>query len=527
MHIRGLVIPLAVAWSVSAHAETVFTGSVSPLPAGAVEAVVGSDGVHVRATPRLKGKTVGLLYNRMVVRLLEFSGTPGGEAASGWWRIERDGLTGWCATNDLEPRSEHQPEEDTYWAGGDLSWYFSRYGTATNGRTAAYAGAVAKGAASFSLDEYRDLMSAVERQDPLAAPLARHMLEVTIYSGLLKPPVEPAYRYLRTKLYSDDFMLLMLAGDAASGADSGRLVPDDWWTTARAVAVLGRIGVRTTIAVLPAGFRGNRELAAKLTDEDLRIGYGYFDETIRADPAIALRALRRYGGNYPFLPEPLRSAKSFVRAAMKSEGGPQDFQKIPPHLRRDPEIYALAVAGWAGNYRWIPDAAREDRSIVLLAARAPGVAEVYGEFPVKLRSDPEVALAALESDGNAYARFPSDVRAVRRVAMSAVSRVAGNIGLIPGRLLRDPGIIDKWFEGETWSGYMDPLPPPLCNDRALAVRCAGKEPRAICAFSEKIRDDAGIMAPLLKENECDLVHCLGPTLARDYPEDWWDQHCGP
>ena len=162
-----------------------------------VKARVTVDSLRVRATPSLTAAVKGVLFKNMLVTAMAQNPrkTKVGDKEDYWFRVEGEGVSGWCFGGFLEfaPR---EPIPDTYEGSDDLSWLAARFGD----DPAKYPGTLA--GAELTLDEVRSLMAAVERGSVPAAVALRY----SIYPQFQGSSPDAKTAYLAKKALSPVFL---------------------------------------------------------------------------------------------------------------------------------------------------------------------------------------------------------------------------------------------------------------------------------------------------------------------------------
>lgn len=166
-----------------------------------IKGLITDDYVRVRAKPNTKGDQLGFLYKNMVVELM--ARTPDsdtiGKDSFPWHEVKQDGLRGWVYGKFI---SLNAPDwnVDTYDAPGDTQWLSKRFGD----NTWYYQQKMSM--RSFSIDDYRNLMSAAEKGNEQAWIALR----LTILLHLHGNPDDANYAYLKKRLYSAEFLKAVL-----------------------------------------------------------------------------------------------------------------------------------------------------------------------------------------------------------------------------------------------------------------------------------------------------------------------------
>lgn len=189
----------------SLTALLIFT-SVSAL-AEQEKALVNSDYVRVREKPGKDATPVGFLYKNMVVEVGAKSQDKEklGNDAYYWYEIKGATLHGWVLGKFLTTGASNW-NVDTYDAPGETQWLINRFGDSTwyNNQN--------MDMTSFSMDDYRNLMRAAED----GSEHAWSALRVTILDHLFKNPDDANYAYLKSRLYSEQYLLKIMEHPFAS-----------------------------------------------------------------------------------------------------------------------------------------------------------------------------------------------------------------------------------------------------------------------------------------------------------------------
>lgn len=169
-------------------------------------ALIIDDDVRVRDAPTGKGKYAGVLYKNMVVDVLAESKNRqviNGESHY-WYKVKTEEFEGWTygkfVSFFVRDKNIDSYINRSVLEGYGMDWFYTRFGYSTMYDTSALT------AESFTLDQYRNLISAVESGNPMS----EIALLASIYPHLKKYPSDPKYAYLKKKLYSDKFLMKLL-----------------------------------------------------------------------------------------------------------------------------------------------------------------------------------------------------------------------------------------------------------------------------------------------------------------------------
>ncbi|HEY6095922.1 MAG TPA: hypothetical protein VIU93_13315, partial [Gallionellaceae bacterium] len=129
-----------------------------------------------------------------------------------WYEIKSKDISGWVYGKFLAT-NPGKWDVDTYDAPGDMQWLYNRFGEST------WYDEQKMNMHSFSMDDYRNLMRAAE----IGNERAWVALKLTILKHLAENPYDANYAYLKTRLYSPEFMKRILP--QSYGGDYFSLVP--------------------------------------------------------------------------------------------------------------------------------------------------------------------------------------------------------------------------------------------------------------------------------------------------------------
>mmetsp|Transcript_845 Transcript_845/g.2468 ORF Transcript_845/g.2468 Transcript_845/m.2468 type:complete len:321 (+) Transcript_845:52-1014(+) len=216
----------------------------------------------------------------------------------------------------------------------------------------------------------------------------------------------------------------------------------------------------------------DRQSWLKRIKEDSR-AFAYAPEDLRADPAVALTAVRQNGDSLEHALGTIKSDKDVVLAAVTENS--QALQYSSLEMRNDRDIVLAAVAGDGMVLKEASSDLRKDRAVVLAAVQQNGFALQYAEDGALLQdreiiltaaannghilqlicmkemgSDRELVLAAVASKGFAIQHASRQLREDREVVLAAMTEnpLAGwrhGSPQIIAELMNDPEVVQKHF----------------------------------------------------------------------------------
>ncbi len=370
-------------------------------------ALVIRDGVLLRAKPGTAAPVIGVVHRNQVVMVRKETTMleeRGGRRAH-WFLVSVGDLEGWLfgryVTFDIPV-----PEPDTYRPVAPMDWFDRRFGPGEQ-----YRGSHPRDM-RLSIEEYRQLILAVEQGDPRAAYVLLH----TLYADVLTRPNDPELHYWKPKLESEALVMNMLVNSSPMDSSLHKVtkgLPAIWWTRTRVMravevtggfvawsfpldsslwsdpdlarvlasqGLLGSFYQRFSEAV-----RGDRNLAEHAAKADYR-NYRFMTEPIRKDRALSMLALTKCPDMIQFLPEALQGDEELLEAwtqHLDHRIGP-DAVHLPPHLADNLELARKTMVRFPESYCWYSDSVRSD---LFLFRYASGLtACVWRCAPPKIRA---------------------------------------------------------------------------------------------------------------------------------------------
>jgi hypothetical protein len=163
------------------------------------QAWVTDDFVSVRTAPSKEGNKVGILYKKMKVTVTERGPEKDkvGEKTDYWYKVTSKDITGWTFGALIDFKNLPEQDYETYYASPDMEWFHKRFSYSTWEE-------LELELTTFTLDEYRSLIAAVNDEQRVAA-----LLYNSFYSkiGKDKDALDKApFPYLKEILFSPEFL---------------------------------------------------------------------------------------------------------------------------------------------------------------------------------------------------------------------------------------------------------------------------------------------------------------------------------
>lgn len=311
-------------------------------------AVVIGDNVRLREVASLKGKYETVLFNNMVVKVLEKSQDTAeieGQKYA-WIKVKSEDREGWCLEKFLR-LTDKEEKLDTYAASGDMSWFHKRFGYSTEYESQKLT------AKNFSVQEYREFLAVVLKEKTSIdddsygggySTLAGSILHDTIYSHLKANPNDPTYQYLKTKLYAPETIKDLALKDQCWIFD---IVPQELATQDLVLSVVDELSKREyryaqyCLFQIPDRLTNDRAFMSKVVQKSGQYA-AIAGPELWKDKEFVLSVVKLQGMALKRASDTLKNDKEVVLAAVRSDR--DSIQFASERLKLDADVIKVLVS---------------------------------------------------------------------------------------------------------------------------------------------------------------------------------------
>jgi hypothetical protein len=373
---------------------------MATVPLGAAEpsfparARVTGDEVRIRASASLSAPVKGVLFkNMLVMATARGAKIRVGDKESFWYRVEGEGISGWSFGGFLN-FDLSDPVPDTYVGSDDLSWFFKRFGESTW----EYPQKISS--SSFTLDEYRSLITTVEKGEDYSASYA---LYYSLFSALRGGAKDPSSAYLARKVHSLQFLTVLL--NRLSLKEASRVLPLSWRDDEDALLSLDKIP-SDLLSFVSDRLKSKKDFVARVIDRNPE-NFFHLSDRFQDDRDISLSAIKggAVRGMLDQVSDRLKDDPVFLLEATGGSAGPycEFFNLASERLRSDKDFRMKMLS--KDSISSCPEDVLDDKEIVLAAVRRYGSELRFAS--ARLQDDEDVVRAALAQGGTAMLEFAS------------------------------------------------------------------------------------------------------------------------
>ena len=192
---------------------------------------------------------------------------------------------------------------------------------------------------------------------------------------------------------------------------------------------------------------------------------------------------------------------------------PRKFSYLPPELRSDTEVAEAAVRQRGEMLESLPTELRANRAVVKAAVRQNGLALQHAA--VELRGDRALVEAAVRQNGLALQHASPELRGDRALAEAAVRRRGAAFEHASAELRSDPSLLELALRDRRWSNAHRHALGAASVDKALAMEALRRHVGFFQDFAPELRGDEEVAHAAVMHDADDYLHVLAPAKSKE------------
>ena len=305
--------------------------------------------------------------------------------------------------------------------------------------------------------------------------------------------------------------------------------------------------------------KSNKKLILKIIeheDDGYKV-YGLFREVSKKfndDEEVVLAAYKKSYELLRYASNRLKSDKNFIMKCVNNENFWRVFKYINDELKKDKDIYSVALKNCVYSYQYLPEEMKKDRNLVLSLVSEHG--NVYEYLLDEFKNDKEITLLALQNsvlplqlsnemkhdkdilkeiirkDGIESENIPKDILDIiysnKEYVLEAIKLNYEIIYSLPAEFKDDKKFIKKIFLLDIipeyrYSDIFEELSENVRNDKEIVEHCLNKESSCIYNLGDKLKNDKEFVLNLMTKLESTGEHLnydyIFESLGKDLKDD--------
>ncbi|CAB9516150.1 expressed unknown protein [Seminavis robusta] len=229
-----------------------------------------------------------------------------------------------------------------------------------------------------------------------------------------------------------------------------------------------------TLEIASPKLRCNREIALAAVKSNA-CALHYVSEDLKHDEEVLIAAMQD-GANKrslffdTYVPEAMRNNRSIVLAAVRGAG--ESLRFASSAFRKDPEIVLSAIETYGEAFRYADDSLKSNRQVVVNAIQRNPVSLSFASD--ELKRDRSLRMAALSSNGDVLAGITDGVETDRELILTAVRNLKDET--VPGA-----------------KQFLKFVAPHLRNDRGVVLELVKRRGQALWSVPDKFKGDEAVV----------------------------------